>query len=43
MIERIFNIPGLNVYTALLGIIIASGIHLAFAKKQADQQKLKLF
>ena len=42
MIERIFNIPGLNVYTALLGIIIAAGIHLAFAKKTSRSTKIEI-
>ncbi len=42
MIERIFNIPGLNVYITLLGIIIAAGIHLAFAKKTSGSTKIEI-
>ena len=42
MIERIFNIPGLNVYFALLGIIIAAGVHLASAKKASRSTKIEI-
>ncbi len=42
MIERIFNIPGLNVYLTLLGIIIAITINLSFAKKASRSKKIEI-
>jgi len=42
MIERIFNIPGLNVYITLLGIIIAIAINLSFAKKASRSKKIEI-
>ena len=42
MIERIFNVPGLNVYITLLGIIISAGTHLAFARKTTRQKKIEI-
>jgi len=42
MIERIFNVPGLNVYITLLGIIISVGTHLAFARKTTRQKKIEI-
>jgi hypothetical protein len=42
MIERIFNVPGLNVYITLAGIIISASIHLVFAKKTSRQKKIEI-
>jgi len=42
MIERIFNVPGLNVYITLLGILISAGIHLISARKTTRQKKIEI-
>ena len=42
MVERIFNIPGLNVYLTLLGIIISVAINLSFAKKASRSKKIEI-
>ncbi len=42
MIERIFNIPGLNVYVTLLGIIIAVAINLSLARKASRSKKIEI-
>lgn len=42
MIERIFNVPGLNVYITLLGIIIAVSINLSFDKKASRSRKIEI-
>ena len=42
MIERIFNIPGLNVYITLIGIAVSAGIHLIFARKSSSSKKIEI-
>ena len=42
MIEKIFNVPGLNVYITLAGIVISAGIHLALSKKASKARKIEI-
>ncbi len=42
MIERIFNIPGLNVYITLFSIVISAGIHLILSRKTSTRIKIEI-
>ena len=42
MLERIFNIPGLNVYITIAGIIISAGIHLILSRKSGSSRKIEI-